>query len=266
MTFLFAWVVPAYVSGSPVDHTWVTTYDSRVVPYPTIEAVVEARQNNWYCWGDFHPKGGTPANPTGFIGSQGCNPALASCLVQPNVPSSGHPAAQGTIFTYGIDGVCHQLANQVLYSTKTATTEPLTVKEARGYAISSFIYGTYGLQHAAWQRKLATCTGQKLVLATTPGEQDMHEELPDDFEKLARETLADKPDVLNRLMGLRGQVQTFAMVATPGRLAPSTEYLNARNQHLIDQAAALLDADDFRKLFGIEPGEKINLVDPTIQR
>lgn len=266
MTDLFAWVVPAYVTGSPVDHTWVTTYDSRVTPYATINDVKAAGQNNWFCWGDFHPKGGTPVNATGFIGSQKGNLALASCLVEPNLISSGNPAAQGTIFTYGIDGVCHQLANQVLYSTKTAGLEPLTVKEARGYALSSFIYGTYGLQHAAWQRKLATCTGQKLVLATTPGEQEMNDDLPDDFEKLAREALADKPDVLNRLMSLRGQVQTFATVTTPGLLAPSTDYLNARNQHLIDQAAAILSADDFRKLFGIEPGEKVNLVDPAVKR
>lgn len=91
-------------------------------------------------------------------------------------------------------------------------------------------------------------------------------DLPDDFEQLARETLGDKPEVLSKLLNLRGQVQAFAMQTTPGLLAPEPDYLNARNQHLIDQAAVLLGPDDFRKLFGIEPGEKVNLVDPNVER
>ena len=32
---LYAWAVPAFSAGSPVDHTWVTTYDNRVKPTPT---------------------------------------------------------------------------------------------------------------------------------------------------------------------------------------------------------------------------------------
>ena len=34
--------------------------------------------------------------------------------------------ARGTIFTYGVDGVCHQLANQAHYATSTAAcSKPL---------------------------------------------------------------------------------------------------------------------------------------------
>jgi hypothetical protein len=33
-TMLYAWAVPAFISESPVDHTWVTTYDNRVHSYP----------------------------------------------------------------------------------------------------------------------------------------------------------------------------------------------------------------------------------------
>lgn len=40
---------------------------------------------------------------------------------------------------YGVTGVCHQTANRILYPAQ------VTVMQAGGYAISSAIYGTYGL-------------------------------------------------------------------------------------------------------------------------
>lgn len=265
MTVLYAWVVPAYFSDSPLDHTWVTSYDNRINPYPDIAAVKKAGQANWYCWGSFHDKGGTSTDPDGFIGSKAGALGLASCLVEPNVPSSGHPPAQGTIFTYGFDGVCHQLANQVLYATGGPGVRPLTVKKARGYALSSYIYGTYGLQEAAWRQKVAACTGVKPKVTVAEGSIAMAE-LPDDFEQMARDALGDKPEVLGKLLNLRAQVQAFAMQSMPGLLPPEPAYLNARNQHLIDQAAALLGPEDFRKVFGVEPGAQVTLVDPNVER
>ena len=70
--------------------------------------------------------------------------------------SRSAPAARGTIYVYGVDGVCHQLANQVLYATSGTR---LTVNKARGYFFSTYLYGTYGLQHAAWASKIASCCG-----------------------------------------------------------------------------------------------------------
>jgi hypothetical protein len=92
MVLFYAWTVPAFVSGSPVDHTWVTTYDNRVNAYQNDAAVIAAHQFYWYCWGSFHPKGGTPSIPDGFIGSQTGNLALAQCLVQVNADSRTVPA------------------------------------------------------------------------------------------------------------------------------------------------------------------------------
>jgi hypothetical protein len=133
---LYAWAVPAFTADSPVDHTWVTTYDNRTNAYPNDQAVAAAGQFYWYCWGAFHVQGGTPGNPRGFLGRKAGDLALARCLVTANADSRTVPAARGTIFTYGVDGVCHQLANQVLYSTGGA---PLTVSRARGYMASTFI-------------------------------------------------------------------------------------------------------------------------------
>jgi hypothetical protein len=109
---LFAWVVPAFTTGSTVDHIWVTTYDNRTNPYANDQQVAAAGEFYWYCWGSFHATGGTPVNPSGFLGTQVGDLAIAQCLVLPNADSQRVAAARGTIFTYGIDGVCHQLANQ----------------------------------------------------------------------------------------------------------------------------------------------------------
>jgi hypothetical protein len=265
-TLLYAWTVPAFSSGSPVDHTWVTTYDNRVNPYPNDAAVVAAQQNYWYCWGSFHPTGGTPAFPDGFIGSQGGNLALAQCLVQPNADSRTVPAARGTIFTYGVDGVCHQLANQVLYATGTTSTPQLTVQKARGYMASTFIYGTFGLQHAAWANKIAACSGVRLTpsgVATMAGGAGGPSG-PDDFEARAKEVLGPDNTKLHDLLRLRAGVHQFAAQAWPGTGQPSAEALNARNQDLINEAARLLRPDEFSKIFGFSPGEKIDLVDKEI--
>jgi hypothetical protein len=266
MVLFYAWTVPAFVSGSPVDHTWVTTYDNRVTPYPNDAAVIAAHQSYWYCWGSFHPKGGTPSIPDGFIGSQTGNLALAQCLVQVNADSRTVPAARGTIFTYGVDGVCHQLANQVLYATGTSTVPQLTVRMARGYIASTFIYGTYGLQHAAWASKIAACSGTTLTpsgVATMTGGAGGPGG-PDDFEARASEVLGSDNTKLRDLLRLRGSVLQFAAQAWPGTGPPSAEALNARNQHMLDEAARLLRPDEFERIFGYSPGQKVDLVDKEI--
>ncbi len=261
----YSWVVPAYETGSPVDHTWVTTYDNRLTPYPDDAAVIAAKRDYWFCWGSFHPSGGIPGNPTGFLDSQAGQLALARCLVTPNADSAKVAGARGTIFTYGIDGVCHQLANQVLYATGGGGQPPLTVKKARGYAVSSFLYGVYGLQHAAWKSKLHGCAGiSPLAVIQRQGGNVAMTEPVDDFEAHARGVLAGEPELLGRLLALRSEVQSFAAQTLPGFAPPDADTLNARNQHLLDQAAILLGPDRFTQIFGMAPGDKINLVDPAI--
>lgn len=266
LTF-YAWVNPAFWSHAPVDHTWVTSYDSRATSYSNIGDVIAAGQINWYCWGDFHLDG----NPPDPIAVQSGSGTLAQCLVEGNAASNGNPAAQGTIFSYGVDGVCHQLANQVLYATGSASQAPATVKNARGYGASSFLYGTYGLQQAAWLAKLQGCLAHTTPVSGLPmklGETILGEppmpDLRDDFADRASDVLKDDPDRLNALLSLRGSAQTYLATRIPGFTAPTAELLNARNQHLLDQAALLLEPEQFRQLFGVEPGERVDLVDPTM--
>src|SRR6266542_75869 len=150
-----------------------------------------------------------------------------------NADSRNVPAARGTIFTYGIDGVCHQLANQVLYSTTIGGAAPLTVRNARGYMASVFVYGTYGLQHAAWWNQILRCGGHPLQLPGGPA-MVAAEGAPagtpqDDFEARAREVLeSEDPKLLGDLLALRADVHRFAAQRWPGFAAPDAETLNAR--------------------------------------
>ena len=220
--------------------------------------------------------------PTGALGSQAGNLALARCLVQSNADSRSAPAARGTIYVYGVDGVCHPLANQVLYATSGTR---LTVNKARGYFFSTYLYGTYGLQHAAWASKIASCSaaigatppagvaaggsgpaGGGLPAGGTRGVSKMPD-LGDDFEEHAREVLGrDDPELLSKLLALKAEVQGYLGQKIPGVEPPSAETLNARNQHLLDEAARLLGPGRFEQVFGFPAGQEINLVDPSIAR
>jgi hypothetical protein len=48
-TMLFVWAAPAFVDGSPVDHTWVTNFDNQKYKYPDVAAVVAAKKCYWLC-------------------------------------------------------------------------------------------------------------------------------------------------------------------------------------------------------------------------
>lgn len=274
-TRLYAWAAPAYGSHSPADHTWITTYDNRTQQYRDAADVAAANEEYWFCWGDFRRNGGTPGNDTGCLGSQVADRDLAMCLVQPGTDCRVFPPARGTIFVYGVDGVCHQLANQVLYAT-AVSGKPLTVRRARYYRASVFIYGTYGLQHAAWLNRIAGCLPSLVAagdrardIRTDLGVSEMSHrqaELPDDFDTHARAELVDDQELLARLLTLKSEVQGFVARPTPGFVPPGAMALNSRNQHLLDQAAILLGHEKFERVFGFKPDETVDLVDPEMQR
>jgi hypothetical protein len=269
MTTLYAWATPAFGSGSPVDHTWVTDYDNRVTPYNPITAVIAAGANDWFCWGSFHDKGDSTHHPGGSLGSATGNLAMAKCLCTPNLPSGTDHSTCGSIYTYGIDGVCHQLANQILWASGSGGTTPLTVAKARGYVASTFLYGTYGLQHAAWAARKAHCavppSGGMAI-------QTMREQVApdDDFAAHAQKTLAslNAEHKVAALLELRQQLHAeqhaVKFTLATGVWTPSAEALNERNNAYLERAKSLLTPTEFEAVFGFPPSEKINLVDPTV--
>ncbi len=262
-TTLYTWATPAFLDGSPVDHTWVTTFDNQADNYTTISDVIAAAKDYWFCWGGYHPRGGAPTDASGKLGEQSGDLNLARCLVSSNADSRNAPAARGCIFVYGVDGVCHQLANQVLYATG-GSGSPLPVSNARGYFASAFIYGTYGLQYAAWANRIQACAGARIV-STQRGGVAIMANLKDDFVERASSVLGShEPELLAKLLALKGQVHAFAAQRVPGAAPPNAETLNARNQHLLEQAAILLGPEKFESIFGFPAGTTISLVDPTV--
>lgn len=275
MTTLYAWATPAFSKDSPVDHTFVTDYDNRVHNYPSISKVEQAQANYWYCWGVFHAQGESSQQPKGYLGSASGDFSLAQCLCLPNKMSNSidphaRPNACGTIYHYGLDGVCHQLANQVLWATGSATTAPLTVALARGYRASSFIYGTYGILHHDWKANISRCTVAMPPPSSPSAVTTMDPN--DDFAIHAQQVLATlhASDKLAPLLALRDSVREEQLAqreaVLKGAVMPSADALNARNQAYLKRAEALLTGAEFEAVFGFAPGQTIDLVDTKIAR
>ena len=251
---LCAWAIPSLnLKGLP-DHTWVTDFDCRKAASKKVADVVAASKHYWYCWGNFHRR----CRPKGALGSRVGNLALARCLVLPNEASNGNARAQGTIVRYGVDGVCHQLANQVLYATGDSGAMPVTVESARGYYWSTMRYGTYGIAEAERQflDRIEACSRRK---SHDPRDEPMTT-LPDEFEMHARHVLRENdPKLLTDLLALRDKVR-----ATDVGPQPTAASINAQNQRLLDEASKLLGPTKFRAVFGFSPTTQMDLVDPAL--
>jgi hypothetical protein len=267
---LFAWVKRVSSNSShqslnagntplPADHTWVTSYDNRKVRHYDIADVIKAGDDFWYCWGDFHWSAGTDGTPDGLIESGGANLALAQCVVTQNKETSTNVDAQGTVFRYRKDGVCHQLANQVLYATASATSPALTVAKAWGYWLSAGRWNTYGRQEAKFWSKVASCgsgASEPSKTARAPmGEQSVPN-LVDEFAVRVRETIGRKnPDLAQRLMALREELQKA------DENAPDTESLeesDERGNKFLADARNLLGDPLYRQMFELEPGQRVS--------
>jgi len=255
---LHAWAAPIQGAGF-ADHTWVTGYDNRVRDFPKIDDVVAAGEDCWYCWGIYRPRGGTPLIPDGHLAGRGADRQLARCLVRENEDCRVSLPARGTIFRYSVDGVCHQLANQVLLA---AGAPALTVERARGYYWSELLYGTYGLRPMAWESQVERCM-TSLRRPPTPQEEKPVMVPEDQFEIRAAETLRDDPSLLDRLLSLRREIQQ-ELLREVAFAAPDADVANARNEMFKAAAARLLGEERFIQLFGFAPAEPMKLIDPEM--
>lgn len=256
----YVWVTPAFVSGAPVDHTWVTTYNNQITPYRDVASVVASNAHYWFCWGDFHILG----NPPDPLHTGNMNIALANCLVQANMDSRLSKPAQGTIFQYGRDGVCHQLANQVLWAATDSTGARLTVAGANGYKTSLFFFGEYGRQSAAWVAKKTSCStsfGGGMGGIQMTGDQD------DRFDKDAQKLLS--PARYKKLKALRKKIGSDLERSSDMKInlmsaeQAATEINESINNYL-QEVSKLLTPGEFETLFGFAPDQSIELVDPNM--
>lgn len=126
--FLIGYKVPAGFSWNKVaDHTYVRSTDGY----------------SWNCWGS--AEGGTA-----ICYGQGSS-AVANCISihQPANPDFTKECAG--IRHYAIDGVCHQAANRILYPAG------VIVDQAAGYWLSVTMFGTYGVDHEEFSRRIRVC-------------------------------------------------------------------------------------------------------------
>ncbi|WKZ85974.1 hypothetical protein N5B55_03185 [Ralstonia pickettii] len=253
---LYAWTTPAFFQDSIVDHTWVTSYDNRVTPYQTIDDVIEASSNYWYSWGSFHPGG------TASIAQGAANLKTALYLCKPNKDSREFRDAQGTIFLYGIDGVCHQLANQILWSTGSVNQQPQTVELARGYHVSHALFGQYGLNEDAWIKHRDG--------GPQPVTMDLAYSHPkteaDSFEAHARAVLAGKSKEakLKKLLKRRKAYVAATVEVRSKKTIPTAESINSRVDEFLQGCLEILGPEDFKRVFQIDPRHRMNLIDPIV--
>jgi len=229
------------------DHTWVTSYDLRVKNYTDINQVITAKENYWHCRGDFHSNGD-------FIGKVNYSSIYSTCLVTPNNPTSG----TGSIIRYGIDGVCHQVSNQVLYRSKDPFNN-LRVDKARGYKLSSSIYETYGLNKKTWRQNKISC------LQSTFSTNQMS------LLKIRANTFAKKHNInMNIIDNL--DKQRLALLLSLESEGTATKGLNESVNQRVEKmnllineytlsASNSIDRDLYEHIFGIEPGVRIDLID-----
>jgi ferritin-like metal-binding protein YciE len=253
---LFLWRAPWPRRRSPVDHTWVSTYGEDAAPHNSIQQVIDAAEYFWYCWGLFYAF--DVKTSSRVLASQVGELAIATCIARPNVSCEADITACGTIFEYGDDGLCYQLTNQVLYSTRIGATLPLRTVGARGYQPSTYLYGTYGLNEEAWEKRHIDCGNRTAEIGTR-----VMTEI-DDFKDRAREVLGkSEPGLLKDLLTLRESIQND-LKKERGTRTPSEQ--NQRNQKMLDQAAKLLGPSHFEMIFGYDPAIRMDLVyDPVAQ-
>jgi hypothetical protein len=240
-----AYAVPTPYSTSLVDHTWI-----------------ETSSDYWYCWGNRHTPGRS-------LGTRLGDASFAACLVKPNVDCASDSAARGTIYVYGVDGVCHQLANQVAWATSVSGMPPLVVSLANGYKASTFVYGVYGrLTSIDWAKKKARCT-PGTTTESNASDEGLVQMIDDDFPQRARALLGDTAK-LGGLLAIRESLTKSleSLRAEAGQSDPDVFAKRANdliNDHF-GRAAEVLDPSEFRALFEFAPTDRITLVDPEIAR
>lgn len=269
---LYSWANPL-IGGSDLDfadHTWVTTYDAPSSCVPPSEY--------WYSWGGCHGTGaGTTARD---LARAPADFRVARCICQPDLEDY-HPTAQnpahGGVDLYGIDGVCHQLSNRILFATSSGGATPSTVSAAHGYWLSRFLYGTYGANVNEWESRKARCSAPvggpapaptaaaMMAASAIPAlDQDLVAMFDERFHRdYSRAAMAQIVNLRHQLFAekavLDRRVRSGAM--------PPRQFANEVNDLLnryLSRAAEILGPANYQRLFDSPPGRKVGVVDPEI--
>ncbi|MBP6304184.1 MAG: hypothetical protein KA501_12470 [Bacteroidia bacterium] len=253
---LYAWANPLSVTKY-LDHTWVTTTSS-------VDACPPA-PDFWYCWGICHMT--APNNPAATaLGNQEGNISLAKCIALANDTASNVDTHAGITGFYAFRGVCHQVANRVLYATGSATKPPLTVKNCKGYALSHFLYGTYGRGLTAeFKQRIIQCKGDPSYIEDDMVFEEM--QLKNNFKENYR------PQMLDSLSSIRNEMHRFMdgmEERVNSRQMTIVQYCNAVNNKLTEvfqkRLLRVLGGNAYTGMFGLSPNEPVIALDLEIAK
>ena len=244
---LYVWRKRTPIALYLADHTWVTSYDIRTNNYSDIDQVISAQESYWYCKGDFHSHGD-------FIGKINYSSPYANCLVTPNNSINGN----GSIIRYGIDGVCHQVSNQVLYRSKNPFSN-LRVDKARGYKLSSSIFETYGLNKDMWQQNKINCLSNTF----TKNQKSLLMIRANEFARKHNINMNIIKDLENRRLMLLTSLESegTAIRGITESVNQRVEKMNLLIREYTITASNLINNDFYKYIFGIEPGVRIDIID-----
>jgi len=242
---LYIWRKRTPITLYLADHTWATSYDLRIKKYNNINEVINAKEHYWYSKGDFHSDGD-------FIGKINYHSSYANCLVNSNDKINGNGSIR-----YGIDGVCHQISNQVIYRSKHSFNN-LRVDKARGYKLSSSIYGTYGKNHNQWKDNREHCFRKSfktsnISLITTRARYFTKNTIDMNLMKYL------ESERLKLLMQLKeeGSAKKKVNENANQRVEKMNQFIN----NFTTDISNLLEKDLYQYIFGIDKGTRINLID-----
>lgn len=248
--FLYVWTKPAFIKGSPVDHTWVTSYDCRTSILVDISQVENLNENYWYCKGDFHSLGN-------FIGQNNYFSPYANCLVESNDKQEN-----GTIFRYGIDGVCHQVSNQVLYRSQYSSKNQ-RVSKARGYKVSSVLYGTYGHRSAEWNNNKINCSVTSVI--SKPYSLFKSRIFSSSMKNIVNQSIINQLEINRKQLVMNIEEEAVSIIKPNETHYNRAMKLNEMiNNYLVQVSEQLDNSELYFYIFGIDPFDEINIIDPEL--
>jgi len=253
---MYAWAQPIKPTDVPIasniDHTWVSTFETKVDPNAQPDSPPgEQPEHFWYCWGVGHNVA------SHALGHKVGNIAAANCIspsnTHPHAPGSDYSAISGSIEYYSLDGVCQTVANQILTATGNDFDEPMRVKQAKGYPLTTFFFGTYGLNDKLWKDICRRC----IPNVRLPG---------DDFLPFMYEFVTDT-EKQRKLLDIRAEARRRMADIRAKVVEEDYPYLDdvaEGNGKALMEALELLGWDVFKKLFPFtDPLDKSWLMKPT---
>ncbi len=213
----------------------------------------------WYCAGDFCNI--DEAGVYQFIDT--ADISYARCLVAPNIKDSDPNRPKLVIEgTYGVNYVCHNITNRVLYATKTKSTLGTIGIPNTGYAaVVKSALGVYGQNQVEWERRKKRCSpgesNENHSYASSPnaGESEVRNREVSNIHLVA--SGGDTVKAANVTHALRDvdSLYLHSTIEANSRFTEGSISLEAYNQEMVNACAKLFSQT--KQTIGVAMTERI---------